>query len=132
LETILLMHIPGVASSTGVLNAAITPAKYCPFIDFNLNSQLSRFGLHNGGAQDAGLLNEKWESLGIVPVDGLLGDDDKWFVFSFSDNDFITQDGAMNGGAFPYKDASGYNIDNQALVFKITLPEHSRPFPRSS
>ncbi|KAH8676453.1 esterase-like activity of phytase-domain-containing protein [Tricladium varicosporioides] len=119
-----------IASPTGVLNSAITPAEYCPFIDFNLNPQLNRFGVHNGGAQDAALLNEKWESIGIVPVDGLIGDDDKWFVFSLSDNDFVTQNGFMNGGGLPYSDASGFNLDTQALVFQISLPEHSRPFPR--
>ncbi|KAG9229311.1 esterase-like activity of phytase-domain-containing protein, partial [Amylocarpus encephaloides] len=119
-----------IASTKGVLKHGITPAEYCPFIDLNLNSQLNRFGLHNGGAQDATLLNEKWESLGIVPVDGLIGDDDEWFVFSVSDNDFITQNGFMNSGELTYKDGSGFNIDTQALVFKIKLPEHSRPFPR--
>lgn len=78
-----LIPIPGIASLTGVLNATITTAQYCSFIDFNINAQLSRFGLHNGGDQDASLLNEKWESIGIVPVDGLNGDDDQWFVFTF-------------------------------------------------
>jgi hypothetical protein len=121
-----------IASDAGVLKTGITPATYCSFIDFNLNSQLNRFGVHNGGAQDDGLLNEKWESIGIVPVDGLIGDDDEWFVFSLSDNDFITQDGYMNGGSFKYADGSGYNLDNQALVFKISLPKHSRPFNRNS
>lgn len=66
-----------VASLAGVLKPAITPATYCSFVDFNLNEQLNRFGAHNGGAQDAGLLNEKWESIGMVPVDGLIGDDDE-------------------------------------------------------
>ena len=79
-----------IASSSGDLNSGITAAEYCPWLDFNINSQLGRFGLHNGGAQDAGLLNEKWESLAVVPVDGK---DGEYFVFSFSDNDFITQDG---------------------------------------
>ncbi|RDW82050.1 hypothetical protein BP6252_03162 [Coleophoma cylindrospora] len=120
------------ASLDGVLNAGIVPATYCSFLDFNVNSQLQRFGVHNGGAQDSGLLNEKWESIGMVPVDGLVGDDDEWFVFSLSDNDFVTQDGAFEGGAFTYKDASGFSLDNQALVFKIHLPDHSRPFNRDS
>jgi hypothetical protein len=121
-----------IATDAGVLNAAITPATYCSFIDFNVNSQLNRFSVHNGGAQDASLLNEKWESIGIVPVDGLGGDDDEWFVFSMSDNDFITQEGYLEGGAFQYADDSGYTLDNQALVFKIHLPDHSRPFDRDS
>jgi hypothetical protein len=119
-----------IASDDGVLKSGITPATYCSFLDFNVNSQLNRFNLHNGGDQDAELLNEKWESIGIVPVDGLFGDDDEWFLFSLSDNDFITQDGYMDGGAFTYADSSHFNLDNQALVFKIKLPEHSRPFPR--
>lgn len=85
-----------IASSTGVLNAGITPATYCSFLDFNVNSELGKFGLHNGGAQDAGLLNEKWESLALVPVDGKDGDDDEWYLFSLSDNDFITQNGMKN------------------------------------
>lgn len=45
----------------------------------------------------------------------------EYFVFSLSDDDFITQDGFMDGGELPYADASGYNLDNQALVFKITI-----------
>ncbi|KAI9847354.1 MAG: hypothetical protein M1837_002542 [Sclerophora amabilis] len=119
-----------IANSDGELNDDITPATYCSFLDYNVNSQLGRFGLHNGGAQDSGLLNEKWESFGLLPVDGKDGDDDEWFLFSFSDNDFITQDGYMNGGKYPYKDASGFDLDNQVLAFKITLPLHSRPFNR--
>lgn len=82
-----------IASETGVLDAGVTAAEYCPFLDFNINSQLGRFGVHNGGAQDSGLLNEKWESLAMVPVDGKEGKDGEWFLITLSDNDFITQDG---------------------------------------
>ncbi len=84
-----------IASKDGVLKAGITPATYCPFLDFNVNSQLGRFGLRNGGPQEPGLLNEKWESIAIAPVDGKDGDDDEWFLISLSDNDFITQDGML-------------------------------------
>lgn len=82
-----------IASATGVLNPGITAAKYCTFLDYNVNAQLGRFGLHNGGPQDQFLLNEKWESLALVPVDGKQGRDGEWFLFSMSDNDFITQNG---------------------------------------
>lgn len=116
-----------IASSKGVLKSGITAAAYCSFLDYNVNSELGRFGLHNGGAQDASLLNEKWESLALVPVDGLNGADGEWFLFSVSDNDFITQNGFLNGGAFTYHDDSGYNLDNQALVFQINLPLGSTP-----
>ncbi|KAJ8110293.1 hypothetical protein ONZ43_g5907 [Nemania bipapillata] len=107
-------------ADTGVLTGGITVATYCSFLDFNVNVQLNRFNVHNGGNADAGLLNEKWESLGMVPVNPK-APNGEYFVFSLSDNDFITQDGYMNGGELPYADASGYNLNNQALVFKITI-----------
>jgi len=83
-----------IASSKGVLKTDVQPATYCSFLDFNVNSQLERFGVHNGGAQDAGLLNEKWESIATVPVND--GKDGEYFVFSLSDNDFITQNGMFD------------------------------------
>lgn len=91
-----------VASETGMLDAGVTAAEYCPFLDFNINSQLGRFGVHNGGAQDSGLLNEKWESLAMVPVDGMEGKDGEWFLISLSDNDFITQDGGLIRVSFAF------------------------------
>lgn len=42
-----------------------------------------------------------------------------------SDNDFITQDGSMQGNA--YKDSSGANIDSVVLVYRISLPEGMKP-----
>ena len=115
-----------VASSKGNLDSNVTAADYCQWLDFNVNSQLNRFGVHNGGAQDAGLLNEKWESLALAPVNPGVNDGE-YFLFSLSDNDFITQDGYMNFGKYQYADSSGYNLLNQALVFKVTLPKGSKP-----
>ncbi|KAI1380489.1 esterase-like activity of phytase-domain-containing protein [Hypoxylon crocopeplum] len=107
-------------SKSGELKKKITPATYCSFLDFNVNAQLNRFGIHNGGDQDQYLLNEKWESLGLVPVnpDAPNGE---FYIFSLSDNDFITQNGYMDGGKFPYADSTGYNLDSQALVFKVRI-----------
>lgn len=85
-----------IASSKGVLNDDVVPATYCPWLSFNDNDQLARFGVHNGGAQDATLLNEKWESLALLPVEGKFrtrGDGEEYYLISFSDNDFVTQDG---------------------------------------
>ena len=114
-----------IASAAGVLNPGVTAAQYCSFIDFNINAQLNRFGVHNGGAQDQLLLNEKWESISVVttnPGHGSTNDGTEYFVFSMSDNDFITQQGFLDGGEFTYADNSGFNLDNQALVFQITVP----------
>ncbi|KAF2803793.1 uncharacterized protein BDZ99DRAFT_426605 [Mytilinidion resinicola] len=120
-----------IASTKGELNADIVPATYCSWLDYNVNAQLNRFGVHNGGAQDAGLLNEKWESLALAPISKddkkrKTDDWDEYFLISFSDNDFITQNGFINFGKDPYKDASGFNLDNQALVFRVKLPKGSK------
>ncbi|KAL9599051.1 MAG: hypothetical protein Q9219_004085 [cf. Caloplaca sp. 3 TL-2023] len=104
-----------IASDTGVLEGGITAATYCSFIDFNVNSELAKFGLHNGGAQDQGLLNEKWESIAVVPVDGKDGKDGEYFVFSVSDNDFVTQDGFM-GTALLQGLLTKITRDDQPLV----------------
>ena len=31
--------------------------------------------------------------------------------------------GALKDGTFKYADSSGYNLDTQALVFKVNLPK---------
>lgn len=118
-----------IASAKGVLLPNVTAVEYCQWLDFNVNSQLNRFGVHNGGAEDEGLLNEKWESIALVPVNTGYGGkgSDEYYLLSFSDNDYITQDGYLKGGAFRYSDASGFNLDNQALIFKVKLPGGSRP-----
>ncbi|OQD82005.1 hypothetical protein PENANT_c024G02371 [Penicillium antarcticum] len=111
-----------IASSEGVLFEGIVPAEYCSFVDYNVNSELGKFRLHNGGPVDEFLLNEKWESLAVVPVNPSCSSgagEKEYFLFSFSDNDFITQDGHMNFGKFDYKDESGYHLDTQVLAFKL-------------
>ena len=118
-----------IASTKAVLAPGVgSPALYCAWLDFNVDAQLARFGLRNGGAQDAHLLNEKWESIALVPVEVGEGNEgwgpeEEFFLISLSDNDFITQHGFLNGGAFAYADSSGYDLDNQALVFRVRIPK---------
>jgi hypothetical protein len=121
-----------IASKDGVLKSDITPAQYCTWLSYNVNSQLNRFGVRNGGAQGQDLLNEKWESFAFLPVDdddgkGKKGDGKDYYLISFSDNDFITQDGFIDFGKQPYKDASGFDLDTQVLVFRVTLPKGAKP-----
>lgn len=89
-----------IASSKGVLDSDITPAQYCSFLDFNVNEELGRFGMHNGGKSGPTALNEKWESLALVPVEPDVqkaGDaHGEYFLFSFNDNDYMTQDGELS------------------------------------
>jgi hypothetical protein len=114
----------GSVAPNGVLNPGVTPVAYQKFLDINDNTQLNRFGLHNGAPADTNDLYEKWESLAIEPV-GEPGTPNDYFLFIGSDNDFITQNGFMAGQ--PYADASGANVDTFVLVYRVTLPTYVPP-----
>ncbi|EJU02747.1 hypothetical protein DACRYDRAFT_94457 [Dacryopinax primogenitus] len=127
IHTPTLDAVNGTIAPNGTLLPSITPAKYCSFIDFNDNAELGKFGLHNGGADDDNLLNEKWEGMVVLPADGKDAKDGWYYVMATNDNDFVTQDGYMNFGQIQYKDGSGFNFDNEALVFKVQLPRGVSP-----
>jgi hypothetical protein len=86
-----------------VLAAGITPAKLCPFVNYNINGELGKFktstgdAVHNGAPVNLGLLNEKWEALALVPVNNDQGggcdDKDGYYLITLSDNDFVTNNG---------------------------------------
>ena len=121
--------------AVGTLRPSIRPALNCPFIDFNINAELGKFGLHNGGPQDPGLLNEKWEGLALLPVNANKNNNkkkardrsDEYFLFAVADNDFITDNGFTNFGAFDFAEGLGVEVDHQVLVFKVKLPKGSKP-----
>ena len=103
----------------GKLEEGVVPATLTPFIDINDNTQLSRFGLHNGEPNDRNNLGEKWEGMTLVPALDPANPRD-FFLFVSNDNDFITQSGFQAGG--PYKDQSGTDVDTMILVYRLTLP----------
>jgi hypothetical protein len=116
----------GSVAPNGVLNGGITLVAYQSFLNINDNTQLGRFGLHNGAPNNSNDLYEKWESLDLEPAGDASAPND-YFLFIGSDNDFITQDGAMVGK--PYSDASGFNADTLILVYRVTLPTYVSPSP---
>ncbi|KAH6843295.1 esterase-like activity of phytase-domain-containing protein [Chaetomium sp. MPI-CAGE-AT-0009] len=133
-----------------VLVSGITAAELCPFIDYNINTELNKFKtaegdvVHNGAPVDFGLLNEKWEALALLPIHADAGskgkgkgkgsscggkNEDEYYLITLSDNDFITNNGYANFGKVRYVDdsASVPFLHSQALVFKVTLPKGSKP-----
>lgn len=105
-----------VAPDGEILLQGIVAGTTYSFIDFNIESELQKIGLHNGAPDLPTDLDEKWESIAIAPAN--TGKND-YFIFSMSDNDFITQNGSLNGQ--PYVDNSGNNVPTQVLVFWVTL-----------
>ena len=118
----------GSVAPLGVLNPSIRPVAYQKFLDINDNTELNRFGLHNGAPANSNDLYEKWESIALEPVGDPRAPSD-YFLFVGSDNDFITQNGFMAG--MSYADASGFNADTLVLVFRVTLPTYVPPRPRN-
>ncbi|KAG5635359.1 hypothetical protein H0H81_011548 [Sphagnurus paluster] len=108
-------------SPGGVLDPAITPATYVPFVDYLNSSELARFGLHNGSPNDQTLIDAKWESFALASVNEPEFPDD-YFLFTVADNDFISTNGVSLG--VPYD--AGLDVDNQFLVFRVTLPGASK------
>ncbi|KAK1227103.1 hypothetical protein PQX77_009936 [Marasmius sp. AFHP31] len=130
----------------GVLDSSIVPATYVSFVDYIDDKQLARFGLHNGtcappqapipiprnsgstispplslllagGDFDEKLIDGKWESLAIAPVEDPESPDD-YFLFTAADNDFISTHGVSLGVPFN----AGDDVDTQVFVFLVTLP----------
>ncbi|KAF9483227.1 hypothetical protein BDN70DRAFT_874104 [Pholiota conissans] len=108
-------------SPLGVLDSSITPAEYVSFVNIVDDAQLARFGLHNGKPNDPTLINGKWESLALAPVNDPAFPDD-YFLFAGSDNDFLSTQGISLGVPFD----AGLDVDNEVLVFRVTLPSAVR------
>lgn len=86
-------------ASKGKLDKSITPALYVPFVNFINATQLARFGIHNGKLlrpilltvlmhkifagkpADQTLIDAKWESLALAPVDDTANPND-YFLFT--------------------------------------------------
>jgi hypothetical protein len=99
----------------GVLRTDIKPVAMTDLIDLNDNSQLNRFGLHNGAPADSHDLYEKWESLALGPA----GKPGEYILLVGSDNDFETQHGHMAGQ--DYKDSSGAEVDTLVMAWRVAL-----------
>lgn len=70
-----------------------------------------------GKPNDSTLLDAKWESLALAPVGDPAFPND-YFLFTAADNDFISTQGISLGVPFD----AGLDVDNQFLVFRLTLP----------
>jgi hypothetical protein len=106
-----------IASTKGDLNSNITPASHYSFIDMIDPAELAKFGIHNGGADDSTLINEKWESMSLVPVKCTT---DEYYLLLGSDNDYKTTNGFLDFGKIQYD--SGIDVDTQSFMYHIKLP----------
>lgn len=106
----------------GVLNPAIKPVAYQPFLNINNNAELARYGLVNGPAAGLDNLSEKWEGLALVSAMDPDAPDD-YFLFVANDNDFSTRDGFQVGAAYD----AGINNDTMFLAWRVTIAQVPEP-----
>lgn len=119
---ILGQSFEGTIAPGGVLNTAITPVLYTPFLNINDNAQLARFGLVNGVVPGLGNLSEKWEGLALVSALDASRPFD-YYLFVANDNDFATTQGFQVGTN--YND--GKDIDTMFLVYRVTIAPVPEP-----
>uniref|UniRef100_A0A8H7XLP0 Phytase-like domain-containing protein n=1 Tax=Psilocybe cubensis TaxID=181762 RepID=A0A8H7XLP0_PSICU len=100
-------------SPNGKLAKSITAANYVSFVNFLDSTQLARFG----SPDDETLIDAKWESLALAPANDPSFPND-YFLITASDNDFLSTHGVSLGVPFD----AGIDVDNQFLVFRVTLP----------
>ncbi|OBZ77982.1 hypothetical protein A0H81_01866 [Grifola frondosa] len=107
-------------ATNGTLDGSITPGTYVSFVSFIDDTQLARFGLHNGKPADQTLIDAKWESLALASCRDPEFPQD-FFLFTAADNDFLSTQGVALGVPFD----AGIDNDNQFMVFRVTLPTAS-------
>ncbi|CAO1629367.1 unnamed protein product [Sympodiomycopsis kandeliae] len=118
-------------SPGGQLVADIKAVQVQDFVDLVNKDQLAKFGLHTGGNIDQTLIASKLESLAVTSAQDRKNPDD-YFLFTVSDNDFIStqgkQAGQINGtGPYVLQDyqdpyAVQYGSqDTQIFVYRISI-----------
>jgi hypothetical protein len=107
----------GSVAPNGVLRSEIAPAQMSDLVDLNDNTQLARFGLHNGAPNDSHDLYEKWESLALAPAEK----PGESILLVGSDNDFITQHGQMAGKS--YADDTNADVDTLVMAWRVQLSQ---------
>ncbi|KAJ3567531.1 hypothetical protein NP233_g6310 [Leucocoprinus birnbaumii] len=112
------------ASPGGKLDKSITPATYVSFVSLIDDDQLKRFGLHNGDPDDSTLINGKWESLALAPVGDASFPDD-YFLFTVSDNDFMSTQGVSSGNHLMLDSTLTISLWSSASHFLAQSSNHS-------
>lgn len=109
----------------GALLSNITPVAQTELVNMLNPTQLNRFGVNSPttvASASTPRLSEKWESLGLAPALDPSAPND-YFLFVGNDNDFGTTSGVMQGTSY----SAAYNIPNQILTYRLTLPTYVDP-----
>lgn len=109
---------------SGLLDPDVTPVTLAPWLDINDAEELARFGLRNGGTDDANKLSEKWEGLAVVSALDPSAPNDV-FLFVANDNDFQTTDGFQVGARYD----AGFDVDTMFLAYRATITPAAVPAP---
>jgi len=120
---------PGQANlPLGSAPAGVAPLARQDFVDLIDPAQLVKFNLNISTNQDQNTISEKWEALGLIPLQDPSRPDD-FFLLVGNDNDFKASVVVHNGVAVGTNDVS---VDNMLLAYRVTLPGYGTTLPSTT
>ena len=113
---------------TNTVLSGIAPVARLDLVQLITTNELARFSLNNNTNRDANTLSEKWEGLGLMPLNDPAAPDD-FLVLAMNDNDFTSTNVYQNGVLVG---TNALTIDNMILAYRVSLPGVGAPAPANS
>ena len=108
--------------------SGIAPVARLDLVQLITTNELARFSLNLNTNKDANTLSEKWEGLGLMPLNDPAAPDD-YLVLAMNDNDFTSTNVYQNGVLVG---TNALTIDNMILAYRVSLPGVGAPAPANA
>jgi hypothetical protein len=116
-----------VSLPTNSLPSSIRAVSKQDFVQIINTNELARYGLNIQTNWDNNTLPEKWEGLGLIPLQEPSAPDD-YLLLVFSDNDFGASNVWHNGTIVG---TNAITFDSFILAYRVTLPVNTTPSTNS-
>ena len=103
---------------TNTVLSGIAPVARLDLVQLITTNELARFSLNLNTNKDANTLSEKWEGLGLMPLNDPAAPDD-YLLLAMNDNDFTSTNVYQNGVLVG---TNALTIDNMILAYRVSLP----------
>lgn len=113
---------------TNAVSGGIAPVARQDLVQLITSNELARFSLNLNTNKDANTLSEKWEGLGMLPLNDPAAPDD-FLLLAMNDNDFTSTNVYQNGVLVG---TNALTIDNMILAYRVSLPGVGAPAPENA
>ena len=110
---------------TSAVSSEVAPVLRQELVAIVDTNQLAKFGLNIQTNQDSNTLTEKWEGLGVVPLNDPAAPDD-YLLLIGNDNDFKAPNVYHNGVIVGTNNPT---VDMMLLAYRVALPTLGAPAP---